>query len=74
VAKEREVELVKRTLVKNKYPESLVENIKNKRKNKKDEGEKTKPDGTLIIPYIASLGEKISRIAKKINIRTVFTS
>jgi hypothetical protein len=51
-----------------------MENIENKRKNKKDEGEKIKPDGTLIIPYIARLGEKISRIAKKINIRTVFTS
>jgi uncharacterized FlaG/YvyC family protein len=51
-----------------------VENIENKRKNNKDEGERTKPDETLIIPYIARLGEKISKIAKKINISTVFTS
>jgi hypothetical protein len=74
VANVREVELVKKTLVRNKYPKRLVENIENKRKNKKDEGEKIKPDGTLIIPYIARLGETISRIAKKINIRMVFTS
>jgi hypothetical protein len=67
VAKVREVELVKRTLVRNKYLERLVKNIKNKRKNEKDEGKKTKSDGTLIIPYIARLGEKISRIAKKKN-------
>jgi hypothetical protein len=58
VAKEREIELVKRTLVRKKYPERLVKNIKNKRKNKKEEREKNKPDGTLIIPYIARLGEK----------------
>jgi hypothetical protein len=35
-----------------------VKNIKNKRKNKKGEEKKTKPDGTLIIPYIARLEEK----------------
>jgi hypothetical protein len=46
----------------------------NERRNKRDEEEKTKPDGTLVIPFIARLGEKISRIAKKVNIRTVFTS
>jgi hypothetical protein len=59
VAKEREVELVKRTLVRNKISRASWENIKNKRKNKKDEGKKTKPDGTLIIPYIARLGKKL---------------
>jgi hypothetical protein len=59
---------------KEKYPERLVENIENKRKNRRDEEEKTKPDGTLIISYIARLGEKISRIAKQVNIRTLFTS
>jgi hypothetical protein len=58
VAKLRELELVKRTLVRNKYPKRLVENIKNNWKNKKDEGEKTKWDGILIIPYITRLGEK----------------
>jgi hypothetical protein len=47
---------------------------KNKRKNKRDEEKKIKPDRTLIIPYIARLGEQISRIAKKISISTAFTS
>jgi hypothetical protein len=65
VAKAREVEFVKKTLIRNKYPERLVENIENKRRNKRDGEEKTKPDGTLVIPYIARLGEKISRIARK---------
>jgi hypothetical protein len=51
-----------------------VENIENKRRNKRDGEEKTKPDGKLVIPYIARHGEKISRIAMKVNIRTVFTS
>jgi hypothetical protein len=33
VAKARDVEFVKKTLVRNKYPERLMENIENKRKN-----------------------------------------
>jgi hypothetical protein len=63
-----------KTLVRNKYLERIVENIENTRRNKRYREEKTKPDGILVIPSIARLGEIISRIAKKVNIRTKFTS
>jgi hypothetical protein len=36
--------------------------------------EETKPVGTLVLPYIARLSDKISKIARKVNIRTVFSA
>jgi hypothetical protein len=40
VAKAREVLFVMKTLVRNKYPERLVENIEKKRRNKRKKDDK----------------------------------
>jgi hypothetical protein len=59
----------------NKYHQQLINNIKSKGTRNKDKvREGTKPIGTLVFPYVPRLSEKISKIAKKLNARTVSSS
>jgi hypothetical protein len=70
-----EVTKIHNILGQNKYPQQLINNIKNKRTRNKDKiREDTKTVGTLALPYVPRLSEKISKIAKKVNVRTVFSA
>jgi predicted GIY-YIG superfamily endonuclease len=68
-----EVEFVEKVLTNNKYPPKLINNIKRKRRHKQlnAQVEKSKPDATVVIPYVPTLSEKIMRLGKRANIRVV---
>ena len=71
----QEINKIEKILIKNKYPPKLIQNIKEKRKNKATNVlEEKKPDTTIVLPYIPRLSEKIKRIGNKYNIRVVFNS
>ena len=70
-----EVQKVKTTLIENKYPPKLIDNIIRKHENEeRKEIEKKKPETTITLPYIPRLSEKIRKIGNKANIRIVFSS
>jgi hypothetical protein len=57
-----------------KNPPRLVNNIKRKRRNKQINAqvEQSKPDATVVIPYVPTLSEKIMKLGKVANIRVVY--
>jgi predicted GIY-YIG superfamily endonuclease/uncharacterized protein (UPF0335 family) len=67
---------IKKDLSTNGYPIKLIDQTINKRQNQtnrqKEHVETTGP--TINIPYVKGLSEKIRRIGKQYNIRTVFSS
>jgi hypothetical protein len=67
-----EVEFVEKVLTNNKYPK-LINNIKRKRRLKQlnAQVENSKPDATVVIPYVPTLSEKIMRLGKRANIRVM---
>jgi hypothetical protein len=69
----KEVEFVEKVLTNNKYPPKLINSIKRKRRHKQLNAqiEKSKPDATVVIPYVPALSEKIMRLGRRANIRVV---
>lgn len=71
---ENEKSFIKNVLSKNNYPENFIENtfqkIENINNNQVDR--ENNYTNNLIIPYIPGFSEKIKRVAKHFNIRTIF--
>jgi uncharacterized protein (UPF0335 family) len=55
---EKEIDLIKDVLEGNKYSRKLIDNIINIRSKDAPKTEESKPVGTLVLSYIASLSEK----------------
>lgn len=63
---------IEKTLVNNGYPNNFVKKLINKKTRVIEE--KEKPEATVCIPYVRGLSEKIQRIGRNVNLRTVFSS
>ena len=56
----------------NGYPEHVIQAAAKPRKKKTTP--KEQPKYTICLPYIAGVGEDLSRVCRKFDIRTVFTT
>lgn len=78
-AKNKEIEIIKEELRNNNYPSYLINKAlkktkENIRKTNDFNRNEENPICTITVPYVKGKSEKIRRLNKKFNIRTVFSS